>query len=236
MKKISLILLSIVLSTQSFAGLYDLEIFQNQTESYAKEQFKDFAKAFSTGLNAGLGDVMNIGFVKVGVETTVVPFEKKGILSVSPISFLPIPFVYGGVSLFGITPFARITAIPVKSGGKYPLIIGGGLGYEIDVVPLLFTIQPAFVFHTVSGFDRLKVNSYAGHLQARVNLPLVTPFANLGVSYTQYKTEIPIIGGSNFSYSHTLFHGSLGVKVLFFFAEVAFVPSMSYTAGLSFGF
>lgn len=235
MKKILLVLALLgVFSSASAGSFYNLDALASMTKSQADAQFAELSETLATALNGGFGDVMNIGLFKVGVEGVFVPFEKTGVLENAPIGVLPIPYLYGGVSLFGITPFARLTMLPVKTGGKYPYLFGLGLGYEIDATPL-FTLMPSVVYQRSANFDKLDLYSISGHVQARINLLFITPYANLGLSYNKFNTDI-LVAGEDFSYSKTLFHTALGLKVLFFFAEVGFTPKMSYTLGASIGF
>ncbi|HCL55865.1 MAG TPA: hypothetical protein DHW82_02520 [Spirochaetia bacterium] len=236
MKKILVFCFAFLLAVPSFADLFDLGGFTTKTKAQADQEFERLGDLLSQTLNSGLGDAMNIGFVKGGVEMVVVPFKKEGVLSNAPVSVLPMPYLYGGVSLFGITPFARVMPLVfLKQNGKTPMFIGGGLGYEIDFTPL-FTLMPSATYHTILNFDDLKVSSMAFHLQARVNLLLVTAFANAGYSINKYKTEINLLDATKFEYSKNMLHASIGAKVLFLYAELGILPSVSYTVGVSIGF
>lgn len=235
MKKFLITLMLLLIGAQSFA-FYDKNVIQNTNQAGAEELFEPFAKMMAQTLNGGLGDVMNIGLFKVGVEMVAVPFEKEGFLADAPASFMPMPYVYGGASLFGITVFGRGMMLPMKSGGKTPALWGLGLGYELDLTPLI-TIEPAVTLHKTSNLDEMSITSWGFHLQGRLNLALLTIFGNVGASYTNYSTDIKLLGGSEkFEYDTTLLQTSIGAKITFFFVEVGFTPKMSYSFGFSIGF
>jgi hypothetical protein len=238
MKKIIILLLTVFVAASSFAELYDPNELQNYSKSKAEEEFKPFAQVMAQALNGGLGDVMNVGTVKIGAEMVVIPFEKEGLLSQASVSFLPMPYVYGGVNLFGVTLFGRGMILPVESGGNYPVLWGLGAGYEFSFTPL-FTVLPAITYHRIEGLDQIDVNSLGGQIQARVNLMMLTLFANVGVSYTDYATELEYGGvgsGQTLEYTTTLLQTSVGLKLAMFFVEVGFTPEMAYSFGASIGF
>jgi len=236
MKKITLVLmLTLFTVPAAFAGLYDSNYFSGQNKAFADQQFEPFAKLIGATLNSGLGDPMNIGTVKIGAEIVATSIDKEGYLASAPVSFIPVPYLYGGVSLFDFLAFARVSTIPAKSGGKYPVILGGGLGKKFDFTPL-FTLTPVFTYHRIENLELMKVNSFAGQLQFRINLLVLTPFVNFGVSHTRFNTDYNLTDAVSYNYSKTLVHTSFGAKLFFFVAEVAVLPERTYTIGASFGF
>lgn len=234
MKKL-LIFILILASANSFGDLYDKDYLSNLTKTQAEDEFKPFAKMITQTLNGGLGDVMNVGLVKIGAEMVIVPFDKTGFLASAPVSFLPMPYAYGGVSLFGLILFGRAMMLPVQSGGKNPILWGGGISHEMDFTPLI-TIEPAATYHNIANLDAMDIQSFGFQLQGRLNLMILTPYANLGLSYTKFDTDITVLGGQKFSYSTTLFQTSVGLKVFFLFFEIGFTPATSYSFGASIGF
>ena len=237
MKKIILIALSLVITSGGLfaADLYNIETLSGQSKAYADSQFEGFASLMAQALNGGMGDMMNIGTIKAGVQLSLIPFDDSGILKNSSVSMLPMPFAYGGISLMGVTAFARAMYLPVRSKNNYPLVYGLGLAYEFDPLPL-FTLAPAVTYHGTHNFNLLSIDSYGFQLQGRINLMLITPYANVGLAYTNFQGDFTLDSGKKYEYSNTLISAAAGIKIVMFFAEISFLPEVSYTAGASIGF
>jgi hypothetical protein len=237
MKKLMVAILSLAISAGAFAEFYSLESLKTMGKAQADSAMKELGIVMDQTFNSGLGAVMNVGFAQVGAQMIVTPFEKTGVLSGAPVEFMPMPYVFAGVSLFGITPFARAMVLPMKSGGNYPTVWGVGLGYEIDLLPVILTATPAVTYHSIMNVDNMSVDSVGLHLQVKGSFLILSPFANIGYTFNKYSTEVSLLGQSaKYTYEDEHFHLSAGVKILLFFAEVTFSPSMSYTGGIAIGF
>lgn len=216
--------------------LTDLTILQNKSKEDADRSFKEFAKALDLTFNSGIGAIINVGYIQFGAECVLTPFEKSGVLVDSSTSIIPMPYLFGGITIpdIELIPFARLMILPVENNGRIPFIWGIGLAYEFDIIHSL-SITPTVSLHNLLNYNQLNATSLALHLQIKYNYLFINPFINLAYTYDFFSSDI-MVEGNHYTYQHAYFHTSFGIKLFSFFVEITVLPGMSYTGGFVINF
>ena len=251
MKKIVLLLLTFILLLPvlrlNAGGVYTtgwISMYSNKDT--VDKEFQPLAEVLGSLLNSGLGNPLAVdGWLNAGVGFNMTHFEREGIaLELSDSLYLPSPYAYVSFSLYDIVAFARAGVVPIdmaQMNGSEAFYFGGGAGYKIRIKePLSFipewVILPSVSFHG-GKFDEMdRVQSLGFQLQNSLDLDAVQVYLQLGVSYTAIDSKYALMTNEPYVYESTLFHGTLGLRVLYLFYEYSFLPLESHSFGLTFNF
>ncbi len=220
----------------------NISALSEQVKENAEKAFAPVIKLMAGGLNAGLYAPVSGKVAAVGLQGNIVTIPKEGLIlkDVEDINYLPMPFVYAGVRIpfIGINVLARGLIIPISNVDKYPTIIGLGIGWEPDLIPL-FSTKVMLTYHWISNFPLLPTiySLYPNITLAFSKIPFVTPYANVGLSYTKLVTDIKLPGESeNFGMNEVYMHAGIGVKVFFVTVELDISPVTTYSISAGFSF
>ncbi|MDD5066952.1 MAG: hypothetical protein PHF84_07880 [bacterium] len=241
MKKIALILSLIFLSSLSLNAEDPLSLEQIETmiKAEAEKQVAPVLDLFTSGLNSGIYAPVSGKILSFGIQFNAVSIKNEGVLKDIDLSVLPLPFAYLGIRIpaFGINAFFRGIGFPYE--GKTMKIIGFGAGWEPTFIPVI-SIKMLIHYHMLRDFPFIDVNSIGGTIiGALTAIPLVTPYATLGLNNTSLTTKgLKAMGTSEeFTMDNTAFLLGVGLKLLkVVTAEVQFIPAMTYSLSLGLSF
>ena len=139
--------------------IFNISGLNNQAQSYVEEQLQPVVKTIAGGLNTGLYAPVSGKVIAFGIQANVVSLPTEGVFSTltnsSDYSYLPVPFAYVGarIPFVGINVMARGLIIPIDADKK-PTVIGFGIGWEPDLLPILST-KVMIDYHLMSNFPML---------------------------------------------------------------------------------
>jgi len=210
---------------------------KNMAKDYAEKELSPAVDLFSGVFNTGFYAPVSGKIVSLGIQLNIVPIPKEGIFENVDQKVLAAPFLYGGVRVPVIGVFGLARAAFFPAGEKIFQIWGLGAGWEPNLIPLLNT-KVLLSYHFIKNFPYIaKLSSWGGDIIVSfTKIPFVTPFSVLGFNRTTLQPDVAIIIGEKIEVSATNFYFSLGLKIMFITAEVAIVPSNTYSISAGFSF
>jgi hypothetical protein len=234
-----LIGLVITVATPLDATAVDLDI-----DALTQQQFKDLSEEVGLAISyvaAAPAEPLGFPHFDIGVEATVTTIDSDAsywqtAFNGDPPDFLVVPKLRARIGLpLGIDLGAIYATIPYVKvnliGGevKWALLRGG-------VTMPAVAIRGAYT--TLLGVDELKMETYSADLSISKGFTIFTPYAGVGQiwSRAQDKSSGPTLNTEQHSNTRGFVGLQIGIPLVRFVIEAAFLTVQSYTARLSVGF
>ena len=252
MKKILLVILlfAILLPSQILAAdPFNLSSLSNTLATQIKDNIQPVVDMLNTTLNNGMFNIADSKLLTVGLQATLSPFPDAGyltnIIDLPGQAIIPMLFVAFKVPQTGLGAYVRGAYVPKSFAGtdKDLSILGFGVGWEVTkILPIpLIHIAAYANYHTIKGIDDFEFSSLSFQAIGWLSLPLIKPFAEIGISYGSLKVNEPTIKAAltvlgQETITSTKIRTAIGAE-LFGFVNLSMTlsPDVTYTAAVRIG-